>query len=72
MRVSAPLNDSTRAVLADWVELQALLLEGPVAEQQLIRSQAAQSEPDHGDVLTELDLEVADEEILETSADELS
>ena len=72
MRVSAPLDSSTRAVLADWVELQVLLSEGPVAEQQLIRSQAVQSEPDHGDVLTELDLEPADEEILETSADELS
>ncbi|WP_257994439.1 hypothetical protein [Brevibacterium paucivorans] len=43
-----------------------------MAEQQLIRSQAAQSEPDHGNVLTEPDLEAADEEILETSADELS
>lgn len=72
MRASAPLDSSTRAVLADWVELQVLLSEGPVAEQQLIRSQAAQSEPDHGDVLTEIDLEPADEEILETSADELS
>lgn len=72
MRVSAPLDISTRAVLADWVELQVLLSEGPVAEQQLIRSQAAQSEPDHGVELTELDLEPVDEEILETSADELS
>lgn len=72
MRVSAPLDSSTRAVLADWVELQVLLSKGPVAEQLLIRSQAAQSEPDHGDVLTEIDLEPADEEILETSADELS
>lgn len=72
MRVNAPLHSSTRAVLADWVELQVLLSEGPVAEQELIRSQAAQSEPEHGDVLTELDLEAADEEILESSADELS
>lgn len=72
MRVSAPVDSSTRAVVADWVELQVLLSEGPVAEQQLIRSQAVQAEPDHGDVLTELDLEPADEEILETSADELS
>ncbi|PMD06195.1 hypothetical protein CJ199_02095 [Brevibacterium paucivorans] len=72
MQVRAPTDSSTRAVLADWVELQVLLSEGPVAEQQLIRSQAAQSEPDHGNVLTEPDLEAADEEILETSADELS
>ncbi len=31
-----------------------------------------QSEPDHGDVLTDLDLEPADEEIIESGADELS
>ena len=72
MRISAPLESSTRAVLADWVELQVLLSEGPVAEQQLIRSQAVQAEPDHGEVLTDLDLEPADEEILETGADDLS
>ena len=72
MRVSAPLASSTRAVVADWVELQVLLSESPVAEQQLIRSQAAQSESEHGDVLTEPDLEAADEEILESRSDELS
>lgn len=72
MRVSAPPESSTRAVLADWVELQVLLSEDPVAEHQLIRSQAAQSEPDHGEVMMELDLGAVDEEILETSADELS
>lgn len=38
MRVSAPLDSSTRAVLADWVELQVLLSDGPIAEQQLLRS----------------------------------
>ncbi|MDO5722137.1 MAG: hypothetical protein Q4P06_06310 [Actinomycetaceae bacterium] len=43
-----------------------------MAEQQLIRSQAAQSEPDHGVAWTEPALEAADKEILDTSADELS
>ena len=72
MRVSAPLDSSTRAVLADWVELQVLLSDGPIAEQQLLRSQAVQSDPEHGDVLSNLDLEPVDEEILEPAADELS
>lgn len=72
MRVSAPLDSSTRAVLADWVELQALILDRPIAEQRLIRSQAVQDEPDHGYVLTELDTEPVEEEILETGVDELS
>lgn len=72
MRVSAPVKNSTRAVVADWVELQVLLTENPVTEQQLLRSQAAQAEPDHGQVLTEIDLEPVDEEILETAADYFS
>lgn len=72
MRVKAPLSKSTRAVTADWVELQVLVTEFDVSEQQLIRSQSAQSEPDHGDVLTDLDCEPADEEILESGVDALS
>lgn len=72
MRVSAPSAKSTRATSADWVELQVLITETDVSEQNLIRSQSVQSEYRHGDQLTEFDLEPADEEILESAADELS
>jgi hypothetical protein len=72
MRVNAPVDKSTRAVAADWVELQVLITEADVSEQRLIRSQSVQSEPDHGDVTTDLDGELADQEILEPKADELS
>jgi hypothetical protein len=72
MRVSAPLEKSTRSVAADWVELQALITDTSVGEQHLIRSQSVQAEPEHGNVLTEFDLEPADEEILEPENDEFS
>lgn len=71
-RVSAPLDKSTRSVAADWVELQVLVTEKAVSEQQLLRSQSPQAEPDHGDMLTEIDLEPVDEEILDAESDELS
>lgn len=72
MRVSAPLDKSTRSVGADWVELQVLITGAAVSEQRLIRSQSVQAEPDHGDVPTDFDQGIADEEILEPGADELS
>ncbi|SHJ48331.1 hypothetical protein SAMN02745244_02606 [Tessaracoccus bendigoensis DSM 12906] len=72
MRVNAPLDRSTRSVAADWVELHALFDESVANEQSLIRSQAVQREPDHGSLLTDLDAEVVDEEILEPENDELS
>ncbi len=72
MRVSAPLDKSTRSVGADWVELQVLVTGREVGEQQLLRSRTPQSEPGHGDALTDIDLEPVDEEILETQNDELS
>ncbi|GEM_PF-1461151 len=72
MRVNAPLERSTRSVAADWVELRALLDESGANEQSLIRSQTVQREPDHGSLLTDLDAELVDEEILEPENDELS
>ena len=72
MRVSAPLEQSTRSVAADWVELQALLDESGTNEQKLIRSQSVQREPDHGEQLTDIDSEPIDEEILEPENDILS
>ncbi len=72
MRVSAPLERSTRSVAADWVELHALLDESGANEQGLIRSQAVQREPDHGDLLADIDSEQVDEEILEPENDFLS
>lgn len=72
MRVSAPLENSTRSVLADWVELQVLLTRNVVTAQHLVRSQAAQAEPGHSEVLTEFDMEPVDEEILEPQSDYLS
>lgn len=72
MRLSAPLDRSTRSVAADWVELQVLITDREVSEQQLLRARSTQAEPDHGDVLTDLDLEAVDSEILETENDELS
>lgn len=72
MRVNAPLERSTRSVAADWVELHALFDESIANEQGLIRSQTVQREPDHGSLLTEIDSELVDEEILEPENDELS
>lgn len=72
MRINAPLKRSTRSVAADWVELHALLDESRANEQSLIRSQAVQAEPDHGSVMTDLDAELVDEEILEPENDVLS
>lgn len=72
MRVSAPLEQSTRSVAADWVEIQALLDESGANEQRLIRSQSVQREPDHGELLTDIDSEPIDEEILEPENDALS
>lgn len=72
MRVNAPLERSTRSVAADWVELHALLDASVANEQSLIRSQTVQREPDHGSLLTDLDAELVDEEILEPENDELS
>lgn len=71
-RVSAPLDKSTRSVAADWVELQVLVTDRATSEQQLLRSQSTQAEPDHGDALTELDFEPVDEEILEPENEQLS
>ncbi|MFT4234333.1 MAG: hypothetical protein QM607_04955 [Microbacterium sp.] len=71
-RVSAPLDKSTRSLAADWVELQVLVTDHGIGEQQLLRSQSPQAEPEHGDALTSLDLEPVDEEILEPENDELS
>ena len=72
MKVNAPMERSTRSVAADWVELHALLDESGANEQSLIRSQAVQREPDHGSLLTDLDAEHVDKEILEPDHDELS
>jgi len=72
MRVSAPLVKSTRSTTADWVEIQALLDESGSNEQRLIRSQSVQREPDHGELLTDIDSEPFDEEILEPENDALS
>lgn len=72
MRLSAPLDRSTRSVAADWVELQVLVTDREVSEQQLLRARSTQAEPDHGDLLTEIDLDAVDNEILEVENDELS
>lgn len=72
MRISAPLQQSTRSVAADWVELQALLDNSSANEQGLVRSQSVQKEAEHGEILTEIDADPVDEEILETKNDELS
>lgn len=72
MRINAPVDKSTRAIAADWVELQVLVSDADVTEQRLIRSQSVPSEPDHGEITTDLDSDLADEEILESKADELS
>lgn len=72
MRVSAPLKKSTRSIAADWVEIQALLHEAGSNEQALIRSQSVQSEPDHGELITDIDSEPVDEEILEPEMEALS
>lgn len=72
MRVNVPFERSTRSVAADWVELVALLNTSVANEQNLIRSQAIIRESDHGTVLTDVDAEPVDEEILESENDALS
>lgn len=72
MRISAPLEQSTRSVAADWVEIMALLDDAGANEQRLIRSQSIQSDPNHGVLLTDIDAVPIDEEILEPENDALS
>ncbi|NYI69493.1 hypothetical protein GGQ54_000053 [Naumannella cuiyingiana] len=54
------------------MELHALLNASAANEQSLIRSQTVQREPDHGSLLTDIDAELVDKEILEPENDELS
>lgn len=72
MRLSAPLEKSTRSIAADWVEIQVLATKRAVSETELVRTQSVQSEPDHGDVFIDFDLQPVDAEIIEPDNDALS